>query len=144
MLPPTELRPLRTESSTGPSGYSTSLGLRISQSTGVPYSFYPDNIWASIPPSNVLFCFILWPVLSSCASTLPMKTCSSSLYSMFSSWSRRSTTWSTSTGCTSSSQITRMCWTWSPTNLWTSSRSLMRRAGSPRLVRDRHRDKVEV
>lgn len=70
--------------------------------------------------------------LSSCASTLPMRTCSSFLSVTSSSWSRRSTTWSTSTGSTLSSLTTRTLWTWSPTNPWTSSPSSMRRASSRR------------
>lgn len=111
MLPPTELRPLKTKSSTGPLGCLTSSDLRISPSTGLWYSFYPDNVFElSLIPFSDYCVLFLWPVLSNCASTLPTRICSSSLCSMFSSWSRRSTTWSTLTGCTSSSRITRMRW----------------------------------
>lgn len=72
--------------------------------------------------------------LSSCASTLPMNSCSSSLSSMFSSWSRRNMPVKTLFGSMLTTKITNAPWTYWPTNLWTSCRSLMRRATSPRSV----------
>lgn len=59
MLPPTEPRPRRTRPSTGPSDCLTSLDLRISPPTGVLYSFYPDDLGASLPHSDYGFvCFL--------------------------------------------------------------------------------------
>lgn len=79
-----------------------------------------------------LFVWLCVSALNSCALTLPMSSYSSSLWSMSSSWSRRSTPARTSSGNTLTTSITRaplMCW---PTNLSTFFLLLMRRVTSPR------------